>query len=305
MDFVNKPFVNFISNDLIIGPLDDDYDGDDFNHNAIPDATLGYIRFLIQPYFDAIKNTDSVESINSWLDQVFEGELLEYIREDLVDNTVDSVRRHIITRLIRGILEITGIGSNHNGKFYTPWNIKHALQTSVNIDPFFQDLGKIFGIEELPMNNSPTTFPVTVINNNRKNNPPKTVTVVIINNTFVHNITYQHVLGIIAFYNYINEPSPLFIFGFQVPEYINDVESMKNMDIYNTHMYAFNIGGDTYYFDDIEFFRGLLTAAQWLNVNPHDHINNLIERTYPDHPGSLKILARNQGIEPIPIPLNY
>lgn len=33
----------------------------------------------------------------------------------------------------------------------------------------------------------------------------------------------------------------------------------------------------TFFFYNVEFLRGILTAAQWLNINIHDYIKNIIK----------------------------
>lgn len=106
------------------------------------------------------------------------------------------------------------------------------------------------------------------------------VTVVIGNNTFIHDMTYNHVLGIVVFYQYTNVNSPLSVFGYDIPIYVGYKYGLENLKRNMNNKYSVDVISDTYFFNNKEFFRGLLTAAQWLNVDPHKYINNLIELQY-------------------------
>lgn len=274
MDFVNKQFLNqLLANIVAKDNEDQEYD--------VPDATVAYLRFLVQPYFDAMKNIDSIENISIWLNQVFSDELLGHIQADLEkeDNTqtLVNVKTSIITTLLDTILVDTFEIDNYV-TIFTPWDIKSALQNSDAYEEFF--LGKFFNI---PTSDKDPELPVTVDINN---------------NTFVHNMTYQLVLGITTFYHTMNIRSPLSVFGHEVPIYFDHQQGIERIKMDDNRDYSVDIRDVTYYFNDKEFFRGLLTAARWLNVNPHDYIINLIGRKY-------SLGAGDQGPVITAIPLIY
>lgn len=111
-----------VINNIMINYIDPDI--------YIPDATCAYLRYLINPIFEAMKNYDSVENLYVWLGGVFNGELLDYIHADLIkDNngqTVGNAISSIIKTLLVSILETTREVDNIPDIF-TPWDIKKCI----------------------------------------------------------------------------------------------------------------------------------------------------------------------------------
>lgn len=276
MDFVNRQFIDDImANQVFDGG---DNGNENYDTNTIPDATLAYLRYLVQPYFDAIKDADSVESIRLWIHKFGEGHpLYKIFGRWNPDNkrTVDSLVQEIIKELLLHILSSAYISTGHDSeRIYTPWDIVRGLEWSYGDDPdILENLAILFNIPNPGIYDILPTVPITVA---------------IDNNTFIHEMSYQLVLGIIAFYQLMGTPHPLSVFGYDIPDYRNDLENLKRTD-WMPYTHRVNVGPDTYYFKGKEFFRGLLTAAEWLNVDSHTYITDLVE--YQHHP-----IPQNMGL---------
>lgn len=262
MNFVNKQLIdNLMANYILKGG---DYGGDYYKFDIIPDATVGYLRLLVQPYFDTINDANSIESLNLWINQFpKESPLYKVLGgwDTYNIHTVEALKQEIIIELLKAILWSVRIGTEKEGdSIYTPWDIKHGLQFTYDRNPdVINHLGTLFNISDT---------------NDIRIDPTLPVTVTIGNNTFVHEMTYPLALGIIAFYNSMNVQHPLSIFGYDVPWNDKELGKIKNLEPPNVLPdYRANVGTDAYYFYDKNFFRGLLTAAEWLNVNPHTYIN--------------------------------
>lgn len=249
------------------------------NKVTVSNTAYGYLLFLIQPYVDILKDANSIESLNDWVNQVFDGYLLQFIRTNLNGvNTVDELRYSIITTILSTVLDATNrvIGNMH---FYiTPWDVKFGLEQSYIPDEEELDedeldikkeeknlyLGKYFGLKDGSYMTRPDILPVTVTINM---------------NSFTHDISYDHVIGIMAFYQFINRPISLTMFGYSADEYYPNIDAMKSI---NQHFYSgYTISlisqdrQTIFFFDNSDFARGLLTAAEWLDVDPHFYIKDL------------------------------
>lgn len=251
------------------------------NKASVLYTTYGYLSFLIQPYVEAIKDANSIESLNDWVNQVFDGYLLQSIQNNIIDAGLVDVRTmkySIITTILSTILDATNrvIGNMHIN--ITPWDVKFGLEQSYIPDEEELDeeeldiikekenihLGKFFGLADGSYITQPDLLPVTVTINL---------------NSFTHNISYNHVLGIMAFYQFMGQPISLTMFGYSTDEYYPDIESMKSLQGYFYTGYTISLTSQdkltNLFFSNQDFVRGLLTAAQWLDIDPHTYIKDL------------------------------
>ncbi len=97
-----------------------------------------------------------------------------------------------------------------------------------------------------------------------------------VNNQTKLPLTYDQVLGIMAVYRHLHKPHPLTMYGFHFETEVDDT-NIKALDggVNLTDWYSVTVGTDTYSFDNIEFFQGLITGAQWNNLDPHSFITDL------------------------------
>lgn len=95
-------------------------------------------------------------------------------------------------------------------------------------------------------------------------------------NSFVHDMSFELVLGVIAFYRFLNQQHPLSMFGSIFPDYDNIVDLKINRDDI-TRGYTVKVGTVKYSFYYKDFMRGLLTATLWNNLDSHKFITELTE----------------------------
>ena len=92
------------------------------------------------------------------------------------------------------------------------------------------------------------------------------------NNQFLHELTLDQTYGILIGLN--DSPS------FQL--YISDVPITSDdyLEIFNSSIapsYVATINGEEYFFGDNQFVQGVITAAEWLDIDPHTIITDLID----------------------------
>ena len=269
MDIVNINTVeyvltNYIADDLIV------------TYEAV-----GYLRQLLLPYIEAMGTAETVESLYTWMNNLFNADILQQINAEFNNIrpevlTVQKVKEAIIVGLLAAILDDIN-EDTYVGSFITPWDIKTLLEKESH-----RDIARFFGIptnERENINVNISLLPVTVTINRQ---------------TFVHDMTYEHVLGILAFYRLILQQHPLSMYRFRFEDFDDILLERSNQRHYMFMQsgYTVNVGPDIYMFYDSEFMRGLLTAAMWLNVDPHMYITNLMEWTM--QPGEDININRNR-----------
>lgn len=110
--------------------------------------------------------------------------------------------------------------------------------------------------------------------------PPPVIIDISLSGVVTHlPLTYQQLLGIMAIYRYLRLPHP---FGMCRLPLSNEVETVNDEALSDSNKqydgaYNINVGIDIYSFTDIDFFQGLLTGAQWNNLDPHSFIINLVK----------------------------
>jgi hypothetical protein len=205
---------------------------------------------------DTIKDMDSVESLYEWINQVFHDDFLTNILGIINKRprTIDETKRSIIFGMLISILQKT-YNDIYIVMSMTPWNIKEMLEKD-------EKAGRYFGI---PANNTGNTvLPVTVIMGK---------------DIYIHEMTNDCVLGILAFYNMLNQQHPLSMYGYTFVDYNEKLLNMVAPQGDFSSGYTVNVGNVRYIFNDIEFMKGLLTGASWNNLDPYLYITNLKQWT--------------------------
>lgn len=116
---------------------------------------------------------------------------------------------------------------------------------------------------------------------------------------YIHKMTEELIVGILS----VLDGYPQFTFylndvvtaGVQNPEsiklqdivkeYLSDrkrnLEKMYSRDKYDTQIYKATVKGIKYSFETVDFIRGVITAARWINKNPKDFIIDITKRGIP------------------------
>jgi len=223
----------------------------------ITDDAIGYIQYLLSPYIDAMQYADIPESLETWVEQNFTGNMHNIITWNVTkykknnETTVKDIKEGILYGLIATIFAET----NEAIPLLTSWDIKSILE-----DEFMINIAPYFGV---------TT-------NDTNIRPALPVTVTIGQNSFVHEMTKELVLGILTFYRAMILQYPLSMFGSTFIDYDNIIDS-KISTANETFGYTVNVRNIVYWFIDKDFMQGLLTGALWTGNNPHQYITNLIE----------------------------
>lgn len=231
---------------------------------TITEEALGYIRYLITPYIDAMKTADTSLSIIHWVTYptfkyvlfdriVDEIDNLRRIYENEITIPLDVMKEAIIKGILFTLFHSSELINYIRDNILTPWDINQSLY-------FNKLIGDQFNIIQYQ---DPITGNIIV-----------PVTVTLNNQNFIHNISYDMVLGIIAFYKVLKKPHPLSMFGGNFSIENNNISSRLK-----GNTYIIKVGDVIYSFDNIDFLRGLITAAHWENVNVHDNVTDLKQLT--------------------------
>jgi hypothetical protein len=251
--------------ELIDNSLNHDVMDQEENRVEVTPETISYLHQLLFPYMEAMVYAPDQKSLEDWVNQVFDGRTLDRI-ENSISNSKIKMRNLASTNdikeaIISGLLDTIFYEADARGNSYDsiihPWIIKGSMESENR-----HDIAKYFGI--VINEDSPTVLPVTVT---------------IGDNHYVHDMSFEFVLGIIAFYHFLNQPHPLSMFGSTFSTYLQFVRDKISHDT-NQAGYTVTVGNISYDFYDIDFMRGLLTAALWTNIDPHAYITNLVENKY-------------------------
>lgn len=251
MDIVTKALVEYV----LINYVDENL--------IITNEAVGYLRELLRPYIEAAMLADGPKSLFTWMNQLFNEEILSHINAEInyMPNMQGIIRAMIVALLI-AILDDMQENTYMWLNIITPWDIKRLLKLESK-----RDIARYFGIpveqrEDININNS--LLPVVVTINGQ---------------SFTHEMTYEHVLGILAFYRLLRQQHPLSMYGLRFEDFDDILRGRitQETEMYRQSGYTINVGPEIYVFHDTEFMRGLLTAAMWMDIDPHVYITNLMD----------------------------
>lgn len=299
--------------------------------SCIPsDEVLGYFRELLTSFESAVNLINTVEEIKDWVktmfpdDRHFTTDIISTPSYDALNRitplihdlelkrklTVETARQAIILGLLMVIFNDTNLHATIEYSALTPWTIKTALLQKKN-------MGKLFGVatslpvkipEKVEETTSKAKKQVRFSEDIEKGQESQEeieeyvslpVTVTINGHTFVHEMNYHLVLGIIAGYHSLNLPveeklladnglpegivHPLSLYGGKLRGTTSVINNMLMKAINYQSGYDVKVNSTKYHFYDIHFLRGLITAAQWImkNNEPHKYIRKIMEHKLP------------------------
>lgn len=232
---------------------------------------IGAIKFYLHPYLEEIEtitNFDFINIINKYPEQL-KGEILTspfpFTQKDYDDGKYKSyTQREVKIFIMDTIFYYTVI--DDNDEILNEDSPEETKEISITV----WDILKRFNYDEFPRQ----FFNLTHLANKGKVNA--NIDVTIGNNKFIHPMSYNLVLGILTFYKAYGLQHPLSCYGGIFSDIlINPIITNKD------YIYTIELNGNMYGFYDIEFMQGLITAAQWNNMDPYKYIINLKQYLKP------------------------
>lgn len=264
----------------------------------ITDEAVELIKHYLRPYLeelDRVQNFDFMDIINSYplgtRNQINtyaslykrEGNDLYSLTQTEYDN-LPGLNKHdlfetkifIVNQLISSISDEDFIND-----LVDPWRVEISFRTNKRARKLFH-LPPLDEDEHIYVN----------------------IDVTLDDNKFVHKMSEDLVNGIITFYKALGLQHPLSMYGKHFVYETNRIAPIP--EGYNpTYGYTVQLNNQIYQFNDIEFMRGLITAAQWNNVDPHQYITNLNKyevQPYRKNPGGLQDSNQDTYLPNIPSP---
>jgi hypothetical protein len=201
------------------------------------DVTYAYLKTMVEPYSTAISQVIEVDQLTHWVPHIFQGELLEMVLKTLEQET-DAEKAKIS---IINVLESLVLSTIQNIPLITPWTIAGSRDEITT---------KLFG-------EASSIIPVHVT---------------IGPNTYTHNLSEEFAFGLLS----VLHDRPQFVIS------INGVMlSLENLEINYKPEYkqefqyeaTFPLGPARFNSPDV--IQGVMTAAKWLNADPHTFAHTL------------------------------
>lgn len=245
-----------------------DPDADINSDNVLPfftDEAIGLIKYYLSSYLDELDKTDNFEKLIQTLPKEIaddiEAELMKQNYDRTIrykPNQIQQLKNAVMDSLVKNIM----VGDDYEvfggGEIINPWEVEHQFRST-------QAIRELFHLQPLTEEEKYRQIPITV-----------DVDTIINNNHFSHKMTEELVRGIITFYKEIGAQHPLSMFGTKF-----NYETKKSQPIiyseFEHYIFLITINNHLYSFSDEEFMRGLITAASWLNVDPHSYLTDLTE----------------------------
>jgi len=221
-------------------------------------TTLAYIRALLDPWEQELRQLDNVPEMSSWLDHA----LPEGYDDELKPNA-DEPQAFIydfLSNLAQKLFMEADVyvKSTFQSRQVLPWDVRATIFYDV-------DLLQLFPGDEY-------TLPVQISINRR---------------TFDHQISRALAGGILDFYYFLRQdgrvisPLVISIFGEPLRETFNrgyiDRGQLyeETRGIYGPYMMTFRNHG-TLRFDSLDYLQGMITAAQWLGTDIYYYVSDLM-----------------------------
>lgn len=206
-----------------------------------------YLNSLLKPYEDALSQAEDTESIMTWVQQVLNDELYEKFSQTInPEDTPDDLKLTFLSVLMDALLEGAAKGISY--KQITIWDVtKYRDET----------LTKLFG-------EGSDTIPVKVT---------------VGQNEFIHDLTQDHLFGILTLVKDIPEYSfsvndvPVTFDDISEPYLILPEDPQDERRIYHATL---TVGPVSFITPDV--IRGVITAAEWLKLDPKTYVVDLTER---------------------------
>lgn len=260
--------VNIITNKYLrnLMPEDEEYKGH-YTKEAVH-----YVRDLIRPFVTQLNEIQSQEELNTFLESIPYYQTSPHTARDKLDELKTAALEEIINLLIWDD-EQDEPGVHRNNDIIDPWDVLEYINNHERLQQFFH--------------------------------PPSVIVDVFLNGTTNKlSMSRDLVLGVMAVYRYLHQPHPFSMYGFPMKDQVERINEMalRTYIIDYDDWYNVSVGNDVYPFEGTDFFQGLLTGADWNNIDPHTFITNLKQwkkEPIPEGQG-LPGLTANEQLQPTP-----
>lgn len=255
-------------------PEDDEYEAN------FTDEAIHYVRELVRPLIARLNTIKSEDDLRAF------AQTIPYTHDIRFYGGLEC-SKEIVLKAILGLLiydnEQDEPGLHRDGSIIDPWMVHHYINERDPLRLFF--------------------------------NPPPVMVDVLLNGVRSHlPITYDQVLGVMAVYRSLHRSHPFSMYGFPLTsvvkevnekalnEYVRDYDNWYNVSV--AQRWKGTEKTDVYSFEGTDFFQGLLTGAQWNNIDPHTFITDLKQWKEERAPQNQGIPTLGPGIE-FQVPRRY
>lgn len=276
MEFIDKTFVdkvlaNYLENNC------DDYEAED---TETCESTYGYLCYILSDHILTLRKLSTIEDIYKWIAFTFGGELPSTL-DELPPEKKLLLSKSLAYRLNMQIETPPIFIPENSYKSLIETLLKHIFRTtyiicdSCEFGPW--DICESLRFMQIPFNfrTDKVKLPISV------------------NGADPINLTFEKVLGVLAFYQKLRTQCNLTILGNSLPRnYSGLLSHMHNAEDYN---YIVDFGYERYRFTDYDFYKGILLAAKLLEV---DHTKYIREEPKLITPGN-----KNSMLGGLPTPI--
>lgn len=234
------------------------------------ESAVAFLQFLLEPITQALDNLTS-NDIPGFIESTFQDSLKSainaYLQESnlYIQGAVLDYRIAVLYTILATLFKIGYPDATITDGILTAWDLYE------NIAPVFSE----------------TIFPPMIINKfrsipqNADGYPLLPVVITIAaGDSYTHNISRDLCFGILALFKVTKTPNPAKLYGAPLTTEYNDISGMGVHPEWEDEIYYIvTILDDpkyTYNFMGKDFIQGIVTAAKWLNVDPHIYVIDLI-----------------------------
>jgi hypothetical protein len=251
----DEPKIVKITKELLI----EEFGNMDVDPPIITSETINYLNIIYKPHLDRLNSISTGGELIAYYVELSQN--LE-LKNMLPGNNLTEGKEYLIGLLLSDLLWDRGsdeLGITRNGTIINPWKTKDYVRNNKYTRILFNYNEED---DDIDYEDTSVTIPIVITLNGNKS---------------VVELTYENMMGIMAVYRHLHLMHPL-SYGDTFFEKEMEVINERAFDhglIIRCYKYKVNVGNDIYGFDNLEFFQGLLTAANWNKLDPHTFITNL------------------------------
>lgn len=202
-----------------------------------------YLTIMTDEIKRIFEDADDIESLSDWIDQTFTNDPnVEYLKQAIQYLNLEDAKLWIIY-YIKNTL-INTFYDNYPGALITVWGLANTPRTPLTTVFFGKPKEKL---------------PIDVIRPDKKQ--------------FTHELSENFAYGLIVG---LQDENFLLAFNGVRLEVIPDYYALPG-SVDDLRTYTATVNGNQYFFDDLEFLKGLVTSARWLNFDKNDFITNFAQ----------------------------
>lgn len=215
---------------------------------ALSSTSQNYMNSIVNPYSDVLFEMKTKEEILEWIPLTFTDRCVELMTTIVMSTNDVSVAKHSVLYIM--FMMISRSAQELSDGVITPWNIATVFDTIIR--------GR--KNENILLNKKvakETTLPIDITNGTNK---------------FTHNLTQDFAFGLLSILS-TNKEFNITLNGSEI--LLNDIQPNYAEDPYDQYEFKATFPQGTVYFDNAEVIQGVITACQWIGIDPHKIIFDL------------------------------